>query len=1178
MTQRHLATVGADDDSRLVAAMLDLLDAEDRGEPLDWAGCLDGCDAAVQAEMKQVRAGLDLLQIGRAARHDPHEPPLTLPDFDRYAELNYQAKGGMKTIYGATDTRLGRRVALAIMHPHLARSERAVEWFLEEAQVASQLQHPNIAPVYDMGAMPGELSRPYFSMKLIVGRTLADVIGDYRRAPSDVGREALLRNMTAICGALEYAHLQGVFHRDLKPANVMVGQHGETQVMDWGLSKRQSRHAGKADGDEAHEDGADEETLAYGPHANVSSTARGTPAYMPPEQAKGAHVGAASDVFALGAILCEMFTAAPPYRGNSASEVFRKARAAELDDAWRRLDGCQEPAELIDLTRRCLSAEIAARPASAAAVAEEITSFMAQRERKLREAELAKAAALARVAEERKRRRLQFVYGGLLLAAITGAMLAWQSVRAANERRTQTAMHTISAALDEARVLYNAAQAAPHTTALECERAVAAWKEAVAAVEQAGSQFDLAKIDAATTSRVRQLQEQCAAELAAASARLNEARRFDMLTSKLEAIYASTGARDILGAAASNADQDAAAAFQAAFAEAGLNLLDGDVAAGVRLLKAVPDSYRERLITYLDLWAMSPAENGSRLHAIVNHVDENTLRLRMRKAMQDGDFAGLEEMAGQLRDQREQPGLILFAAMFLHTGGHLDSAIDLLKHARSTTPRDFWTHLALGKMFADLEVPRDRDAVTCYRCAVALAPDSSYAHSCLGTSLWNLGEWKEAERSFHEALRLDPQNVPALVSLAEANLFYRGDMPAARDTAKRALALSPEHLTAQFALAVCAFYEAHPRDATTQLRAIYKRYPAGTLGKLAGSMAAVFDGRYAAALKLCVAARGDIENQRSGELAGVLDLLYILALLLNGDTPRAVDVGRAAAQRYEEGGVIQYYSKLFLAVSLCCLTNADEAEAICRQAMEMRPDDPLPRHFLLWILQQRWALPEMELVHAQYEEMAARRGGLYRFFDLRWKLVLAMMRSTENELREIDAGKVDFTSRWASAVAGAHALLIAEKDLAEQNAARALRIYQGMLDLMPEFAISLSDSAKEPIGVSYRMNAVRAAGCYLAAPPESDVTAEEAAERRAAAAAKALEWFEFEVRRLSGNLRKKRWPGYAKRAFHYCRNSPDLAPFREPFIDDISEADRAAWRKLWAEIDQLLADPPAATP
>jgi serine/threonine-protein kinase len=147
--------------------------------------------------------------------------------------LEELGRGGMGAVFKGRDSSLGRDVAVKVLlESHSGRAE-LVQRFVEEAQIAGQLQHPGVVPVYEMGQTPDR--RPFFTMKLVKGRTLTQLLLD-RPSPADE-LPRLVAIFEAVCQTLAYAHAKGVIHRDLKPANVMVGAFGEVQVMDWGLAK-----------------------------------------------------------------------------------------------------------------------------------------------------------------------------------------------------------------------------------------------------------------------------------------------------------------------------------------------------------------------------------------------------------------------------------------------------------------------------------------------------------------------------------------------------------------------------------------------------------------------------------------------------------------------------------------------------------------------------------------------------------------------------------------------------------------------------------------------------------------------------------------------------------------------------------------------------------------------------
>jgi serine/threonine-protein kinase len=315
----------------------------------------------------------------------------------RYRVEGRIARGGMGTILRVRDLGLPRTLAMKVALGARGADPAALDRRLgHEARIMAVLQHPNIPPVHDAGLLPD--GRRFLVMKLVDGATLAALLRRRGDPGSDQGR--LLAVFAGVCQAVAYAHSHGVVHRDLKPANVMVGAFGEVQVMDWGLAKALAGGAaaeagGPAAGDEAAE-------------LSQAGSVLGTPAYMSPEQARGAvaEVDRRSDVFALGSMLCEVLTGRPAYLGRMRSEVLGRAAAADLDEARAALGSCGADAEPVALAELCLAAEPPKRPADAGAVAARLASYQSGVEERLRAAELARVEAQARAEEEAKRRTL----------------------------------------------------------------------------------------------------------------------------------------------------------------------------------------------------------------------------------------------------------------------------------------------------------------------------------------------------------------------------------------------------------------------------------------------------------------------------------------------------------------------------------------------------------------------------------------------------------------------------------------------------------------------------------------------------------------------------------------------------------------------------------------------------
>jgi tetratricopeptide (TPR) repeat protein len=387
---REVPTVShaTDADSRLEEILLNYFQAVDAGRPPDRRQFFDQYPDLAD-ELRAFFSNQDAA-LGTT-------PNTALPaQVGRCQLLGELGHGGMGAVYRGRDTDLHRDVAVKVLlERHRDRPELAKR-FVEEARIAGQLQHPGVTPVYELGAFPDR--RPFFTMKLVQGQTLAALLAARKEPAEELTR--FVGVFAQVCQAVAYAHARGVIHRDLKPANVMVGAFGEVQVMDWGLAKVKHQQ-------QAPETVGTAGTLIHtGRPAGADTEAGrvlGTPAYMAPEQARGEvdTLDERCDVFGLGAILCVILTGQPAYTGSSGREVYDKARTAETAEALSRLEASGADAELLTLAKRCLAAAPADRPRNAGEVAAAVTAYQESVAERLRQAELARAAEAAR-AEEAK--------------------------------------------------------------------------------------------------------------------------------------------------------------------------------------------------------------------------------------------------------------------------------------------------------------------------------------------------------------------------------------------------------------------------------------------------------------------------------------------------------------------------------------------------------------------------------------------------------------------------------------------------------------------------------------------------------------------------------------------------------------------------------------------------------
>ncbi|QDV35438.1 serine/threonine-protein kinase [Tautonia plasticadhaerens] len=313
----------------------------------------------------------------------PGQGPTTGPAAapDRYHRLDPVGKGGLGLVWRAIDRHLGREVALKEPRPDRPVGSSGSARFLEEARVTGQLQHPGIVPLFDLVDEPA-LGGPFYTMRLVEGRTLKQAavdyhegLGDGRAGPSEL--VGLLTAFVSACLAVAYAHARGVLHRDLKGANVILGDFGEVHVLDWGLAKL----SGGSDPESESESGRSPLVLDPSPDrdATLAHQAVGTPGLMAPEQT-GRLPGAPppdhrTDVYGLGATLYEILTGRAPFHAPTQAEVLRLV--CEQPPVPPRQHNPAAPPALQAVCLKALAKDPADRYGSAAELADEVRRWLA---------------------------------------------------------------------------------------------------------------------------------------------------------------------------------------------------------------------------------------------------------------------------------------------------------------------------------------------------------------------------------------------------------------------------------------------------------------------------------------------------------------------------------------------------------------------------------------------------------------------------------------------------------------------------------------------------------------------------------------------------------------------------------------------------------------------------------
>jgi tetratricopeptide (TPR) repeat protein len=326
--------------------------SDDRGDT-EVAGDTVAADPSESARSSaKIRPSRPVMQGG------PDYAELIVVDPAHYVVAREIARGGMGRVLVARDRRLGRDVALKEViadNPSLARR------FEREARITARLQHPSIISVLEAGVWPS--GEPFYAMRLVSGRSLEEAI---EAARTFEARLALLPNVLAVADAMAYAHGQHVIHRDLKPRNIVVGEFGETVVIDWGLAKE----LGSSSLDS--EPGA---SSSGGSAVGETSAGEllGTPSYMPPEQASGAAVDERADVYAIGAILYHVLGGEAAYGGGTNAEIIASLHGGPP----RPIRECapQTPDELVAIIERAMARVAADRYPTARELADDLRRF-----------------------------------------------------------------------------------------------------------------------------------------------------------------------------------------------------------------------------------------------------------------------------------------------------------------------------------------------------------------------------------------------------------------------------------------------------------------------------------------------------------------------------------------------------------------------------------------------------------------------------------------------------------------------------------------------------------------------------------------------------------------------------------------------------------------------------------
>jgi serine/threonine protein kinase/Flp pilus assembly protein TadD len=1081
-------------------------------------------------KMCRLRADLDALFPPPAdADADTAFQPNTAPADPRpaaaavsgYEFLDVIGRGGMGVVYRARDLSLDRDVAVKLLPNRFPADSPAAGRFLAEARITGQLQHPGIPAVYRVGALPD--GSPFLAMKLIKGRTLADLLRQRPDMAADRGRFVAI--FEHVCQAVAYAHAHRVIHRDPKPANVMVGKFGEVQVMDWGVAKVLPPGGVTADEGPARkrrpaDDGTVIRTLRAGgadtpggPEGSTPQTQAGsvlgTPAYMSPEQAGGDvdRLDERCDVFGLGAVLCEILTGQPPYTGSDAVQVYRRAIGANQADTHTRLDGCGSEPELVGLCRRCLAPEPADRPRDAGEVAGAVAEFRAAAEDRARRAELDRV----RAAEQAKRRRVQAALAvAVALLACGGAAVGWWQDRQAAGRRAQLARN--ADALD--------------ALAGRCEQALRDGDADRAAVVMESIDRRLAE---GGGEAARERAERCRADLAM----LRELDRIDTFRWTWD----------------ENKFPDpkvVAARWQAALA--GYGVVPGETPAGEAAGRLAGSLVRDRLLAVLDLWLVTAPSAGVR--EVLRTADPDPYRDAVRDAIAAGDRARVGELAGRPDALAQPPG---FAAAL---GQHYaavppERARAVLGAGLRSRPGDLGVLMTLGHSYPVYRREWVGERLRWLQAAVAAHPRNAAAHTNLAGALQDKGDLDGMLAACREATRLDPSLAPAHNLLGNA-LHRKEDPDGAIACYREAIRLDPKFAHAHNNLGAVLREKGDLEGAVTCYRTAVRNDP--TLASAHNNLGV---------------ALGDTGDE-DGALACYRTALRLDPTLASAHT----NLGRALRGKGDADGAVACYREALrldptyvpahfnLGNALAEARDHDGAIACYREAIRLDPKFARAHFNLGSVLGRK---NDLDGAVASYRE-AIRLDPT----DARAHTHLAIFLERKGDLN-------------AAAAAYREAIRLNRTELTAHNLLAGLLARRGApgaaLELLRQGARANPGWLADPAsGVRYDsacFACLAAAGTGKGAPPPAE---------RPALRKQALDWLTADLaawrERAAADPAKYR--AVVHRQMAHWLTDPDLAPVRERAeLENLPAEERVGWVKIWAEVRDLrdaTAAPEAAPP
>ncbi|MEZ6037073.1 MAG: protein kinase [Planctomycetota bacterium] len=402
---------------------------------LRWCDRTEGSDReAFLARHDDLRDLLEPMLDDEDLEHEPEPAPDTIALLPGRQVADYRlvrelGRGGMGVVFEAEQVSLRRRVALKLLHPHLAWSASSIERFRREATTAAGLRHPAIVPIHEVGEWRG---LHFFSMEFVDGEPLSERVHKERLGVGNGTRAQQVAELVArVAEALHHAHQRDLVHRDVKPHNIMIGHDGSVRLLDFGLVK----DVGVA-------------------RESATGSFVGTPHYCSPEQVRGEELGPVSDVFSLGIVLYELQARRRPFDAETTQQVFLRIEAGDYEPLRRVAPST--PRDLETICHKALESDPAARYASAGAFAEDLQRFL-----RIEPIHARPPGAVQRAGKWLRRHRTRVALASLLLLLLVGVPIGI-AVAKENERRI---VEEQRAAVDQQRAAAESERRAADATA-----------------------------------------------------------------------------------------------------------------------------------------------------------------------------------------------------------------------------------------------------------------------------------------------------------------------------------------------------------------------------------------------------------------------------------------------------------------------------------------------------------------------------------------------------------------------------------------------------------------------------------------------------------------------------------------------------------------------------------------